>query len=206
MSDTFAVFVGEGKRKYVLHTGIATRSSGFFRAAMEREWKESRDKQITLAETNEDIFEGYLQWLNTGDITFSGPPSMLTMTSFYILGDFLDDPAFRSAALDCIVARACESNKFPTSTIIRLAWEDTVRGSPIRKLYLEIWNTHRLATQLLWLTHLPSDYPREFIVELYEHCMTSRELDRQISRDERVRMIRECRRKIAEQQSDRAGH
>jgi hypothetical protein len=89
MSATFIVSVGNKEKEFTLHENHATRSSDFFRAAMSHDWKESREKKVVLADAKGDVFEGYLQWLSTGDITFHRNGSYSELADLYLLGDYL---------------------------------------------------------------------------------------------------------------------
>jgi hypothetical protein len=75
MTQTFIACVGESNTEFVLYTNIVTRSSKFFLTAMARDWKESQEKRVTLPDIQASTFEGYLQWLNTGIITFAENPT-----------------------------------------------------------------------------------------------------------------------------------
>lgn len=136
MSETFIAVVGTKKKEFTLYTSIAMRSSKFFEAAMSRDWKECKEKRITLAEVQVSVFEGYLQWLNTGDITFTGPPNGTSLARFYILADFLDDASFRNAILDELLKQACAPHIIPSAIAITLVWEQTPLVCPLRELHL----------------------------------------------------------------------
>ena len=75
MSETFVAIIGKSRKRFTLHTELAKRSSKFFEAAMSRDWKEAKEKEVVLEEYTVDEFEGYLQWLTTGEVTFAGIPS-----------------------------------------------------------------------------------------------------------------------------------
>ncbi|GAB7335545.1 hypothetical protein MBLNU13_g07885t1 [Cladosporium sp. NU13] len=140
MTKTFTVSVGMTRKEFTLYTSIATRSSKFFQAALSRNWQESHENRVVLAEVHPDVFEGYLQWLNTGVITSSFPiskPTTFDLIEFYILGDFLDDATFCNAVLDDLMNSAYET--WPGICSVNLAWNNTPRDSPLRALILEIW-------------------------------------------------------------------
>jgi hypothetical protein len=133
MSATFIVSVGTKGKGFTLYENLATRSSDFFRAAMSRDWKESREKKVVLADAKGDVFEGYLQWLNIGDITFHRNGSYSELADLYILGDYLGVSKFRGAVLDCLVERACSTETMaPNAILIARVWDQTRSGSPLR--------------------------------------------------------------------------
>ena len=168
MSATFTALVGRNRKKFTLYTNVATNSSRYFKAIV-RNWGEGpdKDRRVALPAVDEDIFEGYLQWLNTGNLTFTGQPSMLAMTKLYILGDFLHDQAFRGTVLDRIANLACQQNIVPGPRVATLAWTQTPPGSSLRHLYLGIWASSTCLTTVIFsLTHPGNDYPKAFLLEL----------------------------------------
>lgn len=122
MVESFVVCVGPEAKELVLIKSIAKRSSKFFQAAMSRDWKEAFEKRVMLPETEVNVFEGYLQWLYTGHITFtcSIDVEYSAMSTFYILSDFLDDLAFRNAVLNEALAKHGASNELPTPKLFSL--------------------------------------------------------------------------------------
>lgn len=199
MSDTFTVLVGKNKKEFTLYTGIAKRSSKFFQTALAE--AEAGETSITLRQVKEDIFEGYLQWLNTTEITFTDLPYMLILTRFYVLGELLDDSAFRSAVLDRITYQVCTDTSLICSQSAALVWTKTRRGSPLRKLFLEICASAKcLKTLMNVLANHPIAYPKAFVFDLLQHLVVSRglcELD--LSDEERVQKIQKYRRALKEQ-------
>lgn len=174
MTKTFTVSVGTTKKEFTLYTEIATRSSKFFQAALTRNCKESHENRILLAEVHPDVFEGYLQWLDTGVITSSFPiskPTMFDLAELYILGDYLDDATFRNAVLDDLTISAYEM--LPGICSVKLAWGNTARGSPLRALISEIWAKKPTALVVEKLVREADEYPGAFIAELFEHMAVS---------------------------------
>lgn len=98
MRKTFTVLAGKDKQNFTLHTDV---SSTFFKAALKEGGKESRNNQVALPETDPACFEGYAQWLSTGDLTVDKDFEMdfKDLTDFYILGDCHRHPEFCNAVL-----------------------------------------------------------------------------------------------------------
>lgn len=138
MAESFTVCVGKEPKEFVVIESIATRSSKFFQAAMPHDWKEAREKRVKLPEVTVEIFEGYLQWLYTGELTFIGPYKSSTVARVYILGDYLDDKAFRTAALCSIMEQYLGDGRVPGPDAVRLFWQHTPQESPIRQLFSEV--------------------------------------------------------------------
>jgi len=174
MTKTFTASIGTTKKEFTIYTEIATRSSKFFQAALNRNWKEKKDNRIVLAEVHPDVFEGYLQWLNTGVITSSFPiskPTMFDLAELYILGDFLDDASFRNAVLDDLMTSAYDM--WPGICSVNLAWSNTPKDSPLRALILEVWVKKPMALVVEKLVREADEYSGAFMAELLAHMAVS---------------------------------
>jgi hypothetical protein len=179
MSATFVVSVGNTEKEFTLYENLATRSSDFFRAAMSRDWKESRERKVVLADAKVDVFEGYLQWLNTGDITFHRNGSYSELADLYILGDYLGVSKFRGAVLDCLVERACSTETMaPNAILIARVWDQTRSGSPLRKLILEIWASLPLELVVKQFKQADKGYPQEFVLDYLQNLVDAHGLSK----------------------------
>jgi hypothetical protein len=165
MAENFTVCVGKEVKEFVVIKSIATRSSKFFQAAMSRDWKEALEKRVMLPETEVRVFEGYLQWLYTGDLTLS-QNDLYEEIELYILGDFLDDAKFRNSLLDSLMSGFHDENFVPTALVVQLAWDKTPSDSWLRQAILELWSTvpfHQAIACLLEPNPEEQMYPREFV-------------------------------------------
>lgn len=150
MSKTFVAAVGEDQKEFTLHTNVASRSSRFFRAAMNNDWRESQQNRVTLREIEASDFQQYLQWLSTHDRSALDDATFHQLAKLYILGDFLDDSAFRVDMLKRFTSRAITANAYPDLTIVTPVWEQTPERSPLREVIVKTWITssiERLAEQ-----------------------------------------------------------
>jgi hypothetical protein len=184
MIESFIVCVGKKAKEFPVVKSIATRSSKFFEAAMSRDWKEAREKRVSLPDVEVRIFESYVQWLYTSELVTSGSSEAVDFAQLYILGDFLDDLAFRHAVLDSIMSGFLEDKRPPGGKAVQLAWDYTPSNSALRRLVKEIWSTMQFAYSITWLLEITPEtqqYPREFVKQHFEHFMSSNELDRQTS-------------------------
>lgn len=199
MSETFIAVVGTEKIEFTLYTSIATRSSKFFQAAMSRDWKECREKRVTLAEVDVDVFQGYLQWLNTGDIPFARfeDSSTTTCAELYILGDFLDDVSFRNAVLDDLMNVVCAFHRVPSARLITLVWEQTPADCPLRKLILEIYaagSTDKIVQHFANPVH---DFPKAFVVDYLQDLVALRGASRpSLTTQQREKALEKFRREL----------
>lgn len=151
MTERFIVVVGKDSKEIPVITSVATRSAKYFQIAMEHDWKEAGERRVELSHTTVEVFEGYLQWLYTGQITVIGNNEHNAMAQYFILGDYLDDPKFRGVALDGIMSTFLETNLVPGSVTVKLAWSETPPNSLLRQLISELWLTTRFSYALAWL-------------------------------------------------------
>jgi len=179
VTERFVVVVGKEKKEIPVITSIATRSSKFFQAAMNHGWKEAHEKRVPLPETRVDIFEGYVQWLYTGHITFTenDTPGYLLLIRFYILGDYLDDVNFHHAVLDHVVAFYLDSSRVPGREIVKFVWDNTTSDSLLRQLILDLWTIMQLDYSI---THIlgpvNTGYPQDFVHQHFERWMSTNAL------------------------------
>lgn len=205
MHETFVALVSPRKKEFILHTEIATRSSKFFRTAvMNREWRESQEKQITLYQVDEDDFEGYLQWLNTGELTFAdGDPNFDELADFYILGDVLDDEGFRNATLNRFAEHACAMVRSPEPGTIAHIWSKTPENSPLRKMVLETWSADGLEHSISLLRNRENGFPEDFALDYFIHLMETQRIVKEVpSVQQHNRDIRDYAQKLIEQLTD----
>jgi hypothetical protein len=189
MIERFIVAVGKKAKEIPVITSIAVRSSKFFKAALEHDWKEAREKRVSLPETRVEAFEGYLQWLYTGQITFTNadpnPDPTLThhwfiqSVYFFVLGDYLDDLKFRHAVLDYVATKFVETECPPGPGIIQLVWDSTTPDSPLRRLFLDFWSCFTFEysiTHILGLASHKPQYDKEFVKQHFERLVSANEL------------------------------
>lgn len=197
MSKTFVAVVGENQKEFMLHTNVASRSSGFFRAAMNNDWRESQQNRVTLGEIEASEFERYLQWLSTHDHSFLDGISFRRLAKLYILGDFLDDSAFRMDMLKRFTSKAITTNTYPDLGVIILVWEQTPEHSPLRKLIVETWITSSIKRLAEMFANADQDAPKAFIVDcLHRISETMLGGNESIKGDSRMRVLESCRDKV----------
>jgi hypothetical protein len=175
MTERLVVVVGKEKKEIPVITSVVTRSSKFFQAAMKHDWKEAQEQRVPLPDTKVHVFEGYLQWLYTSDFTFTSRAESNSMSEFFILGDFLEDLAFRNAVLDWFEAKYLGGLGLPNPTDIQLALDHTPPSSMLQQLFSEMWSSVSFAQCVEFLlVEGPEShqYPREFVRQQFERLMS----------------------------------
>lgn len=165
MSKNFIAVVGKKQKEFTLYTDVACRSSKFFQAALSKGWKESLSNRVILREITTIHFQAYLQWLCTNDPSHLEAINMSRAVDLYIVGDYLDDSAFRTAMLKTFVQEAIDKHEYPGDILVTKVWDNTPESSPLRKMVLEIWITESIKTLAERFAKFDKNYPKAFIVE-----------------------------------------
>ena len=95
-----------------------------------------------------DVINEYVQWLYTGKIPTMKDFSQLDMEKVamtlnflaraYIFGEEIKNISWLNAVIDSFIYVHVKAGYFGLSSIIRLVYRDTVLGSPMRKLLVDI--------------------------------------------------------------------
>ena len=135
---------GEERKDFTVYASFATESSEFFRAALNRDWKEARERRVQLQESTVADFQLYLQCLYTDRMValnhYDSGNSSMTLTRLYVLGDFLGDDRFCKNVIDALIGNSVLMNTgiVFSSAAVDFAWEKTASGSSLRKVLLEL--------------------------------------------------------------------
>ncbi|KAF2121789.1 hypothetical protein BDV96DRAFT_468436, partial [Lophiotrema nucula] len=136
---------------YVHEFAICDRSP-FFDKAMKPEWADQRPdpRVIELPDDDPAAFSLYLHWLYTKKLPVlpddQESPSyegFHNLAYAYVLGERLMDIEFKNVVADAYVlyARGTAPGKqhYPSNEDVRILYEGTSEGSPIRQLLIDIW-------------------------------------------------------------------
>ncbi|KAK5159717.1 hypothetical protein BJ546DRAFT_950332 [Cryomyces antarcticus] len=183
------VRVGTGNDEFSVHEELVCASSPFFEAAMKPHWKEAKDRLVELPEDTAEIFGIYIQWLYTKGIaslpedpssdSFLGEGYSL-LASAYVLGEKLQDIAFKNDVVDAIMAESFNLNPngqrlFPGCHHIKIIYDGTPKSSLARRLLVDMYVRHGTGT---WISDSCTTLPRDFLVDLaiaqYQHRTNSK--------------------------------
>lgn len=139
--------VGPSKQDFTVHKELLGFYSDFFRAAFNGSFKEATEGRIELPDTQVDVFEIFQVWLysrsllNTEDLQdqpdYKKYPSFGALARLWVFGDKYQIPLLQNCAADAILQYNKDENKFNTC-IIRIAYQDTMQESPLRRLAIDI--------------------------------------------------------------------
>ncbi|KAK4495741.1 hypothetical protein PRZ48_013009 [Zasmidium cellare] len=171
--------VGESGDMLTTHESLLKQSSLFFRAALDKKWKEGSTLDIALPEDEVDIVAGYLHWLYSGgnlvpDNTKDDYRAQYSwLVKAYILGDKIQDDAFCDSVL-LELAGAMDkirggngSRHYPDGDVLHLVYTRTPQDSALRKMIVDIYAA-RARPQMFekGLDNLPPEFLKEILVEI----------------------------------------
>ncbi|KAH0372210.1 hypothetical protein KCU65_g1355, partial [Aureobasidium melanogenum] len=145
--QTVTIHVGTFKQPFILHKGLLCFYSDFFRAALEGSFKEANEGKVELPDVKVEVFEAFQVWLysrslrNIEDHEESSErqklPSFQTLAHLWVFGDKYQIPLLQNNCIDALLAKNKEESQFDT-TVVQIAYFDTMHGSPLRKLAIDI--------------------------------------------------------------------
>jgi hypothetical protein len=90
------------------------------------------------------------------------------MVNLYLLGDVLDDVAFRNAAMQLLYTHSETTKNQPSGPTIARIWENTPEKSLLRKWVLDV-TVLRLSRESF--AEEAANYPAEFVLQLASKLM-----------------------------------
>jgi len=138
--------VGAEQKRFVVHKQIIANRSAFFRAALDRTFKEADDNTVQYPDCTPDVFAIYVQWIYSGAIVLLDTPALETdvlgseqrklLLGLYILADKLRDAALRNRTIDAYITSLHKAERSPGVRAIKRVWDNTPESSQLRKLLL----------------------------------------------------------------------
>jgi hypothetical protein len=175
---TIEVIVGgTNPATFHVHEALVSRSSEYFRRALSREWTESCDRQVRLAEQEPDVFNFYLNWLYQCSLRVRNESaaemadrSYPTIAKSYVLGDYLQDIAFRSAIIDAFAKKPRMPTphgvvRYPGPLDIHFIYGHTTRHSKFRSLLVQIYMKYSAITSHMKRVGA-NGFPSQFLHDL----------------------------------------
>ncbi|GLI78896.1 hypothetical protein PoHVEF18_007218 [Penicillium ochrochloron] len=149
--ETVAVVVGPQREVFHVHETLLRQSCPFFDKAMGPQWKESKERKITMPDDDAEVMKIYVYWLYCGALLMYPPTSQdsaeredLSYVKAWILGDKLLDLDFQNAVIDGIFERYHTEprdgkrwNVWPGA--VDYAFDKTYKGAPLRRLFVDMY-------------------------------------------------------------------
>lgn len=135
----------ENPKDFAIHESVIKPVSEFVKLALEKDWKEAKERLIPLPEDRPEVFELLQNWLYTKNI-----PSLDTkdavkdaaeykmLIQAYILGDKFGITDFKDAIIDCIILKLRYTGRFD-ARLATFVYENTLDESPLRRLWQDIY-------------------------------------------------------------------
>lgn len=167
---------------------------------MARDWKEAQEKRINIADVEPEIFEGYLNWMYSKEVTLKSNAKLcdickgrkgaahqcewahsLELAKMYVLGDYLNDIRFCNAVVDTWKSIALEAACRSCLDTIQFVWSQTSSDCPIRDLVLESWKDSltedKIGDYIKSAESMSKDFAVDFLVFLANCYETQIERD-----------------------------
>ncbi|KAF2641196.1 hypothetical protein P280DRAFT_398397, partial [Massarina eburnea CBS 473.64] len=173
--EAVKVTVGSSPKQetFYIPKSVLQSSSAFLRAALKPEWAGDTCRPIDLTDENPTAFGIYAQWLYSGRFLFKlkGAADLsdnwITLAQTYVLGEKLMDTTFQNEVIDAVFAYRTQAGVcIPTYRTIKIAYEGTCAGSPMRKYLVDtyVWSVH-----ISWtFKNIVEDTSVEFLQEVLE--------------------------------------
>ncbi|KAF2768007.1 hypothetical protein EJ03DRAFT_138188 [Teratosphaeria nubilosa] len=180
------VKVGAAEKVFKIQETLLRATSTFFDAALSRGWQEGQSKIITLPEDDADTFTAYAHWLYTGYIATDDNSShdFDAQAELFVLGEKLMNTKLRNDVIDIALETARSTEKLPTNCTIDIIYEGTPKGSPARKLMVDIFIA---CASSEWIDKDPSNANHEFLHELAIGLLDGRQKPK-LAEDEPLRL------------------
>lgn len=126
----------EGHNQVTVQKAILCKSSEFFKAACNGDWKESKDRVINMEHYDEQDFLAYIHWLYTETLILDEDGSIAAKLSYidpwtidvyiafecYLLGDFIGDLRFCNVLIDRVLHLFKDNDGVPGPGYTRDRW------------------------------------------------------------------------------------
>ncbi|KAK5165651.1 hypothetical protein LTR04_001090 [Oleoguttula sp. CCFEE 6159] len=184
---------GATAKEYAIHKGLISHHSLFFRKALNGYFREAAENRVTLDDEGPAVFHIFYLWLYSSRLYDVNklkpnhvPLSEETLVRTWVFGDKRGVPGF----LVTLLANRWTADE----AIVRLAYKNTLEGSPLRKLYVRFVAYTRSADKFFELDGkaqkegegFPMDFMRDLVRALCERAgvrtLMGREAWRRIDR------------------------
>ncbi|KAI9681751.1 MAG: hypothetical protein M1829_000496 [Trizodia sp. TS-e1964] len=144
-NETVTILVGPERCKFLVHKDVLVRKSPYFKAAFDGAFKEADSGTLSLPEDDVETFRRFISYIYSGLILsdnlykyaylHSTPNILLEFVRLYILADKFQMPRMKNEVIDAIREVHLESVNLEIHVeAFRLAYENTLRSSPLRKV------------------------------------------------------------------------
>jgi hypothetical protein len=155
---------------------------------MNGNWNTATSRQVELKECTASQFNFYLNWVYHEKLPVeeaksksSSDRSYFKLVRAYILGDVLQDTAFKDAVIDCISAKYAAAMKsryreyeHPSISAVVYIYRNTLSGSPLREMMAAMFANSASIDSLNLLKNPQGNFPEPFVADLIRHLIYRR--------------------------------
>lgn len=179
--------MGPEQAAFNIHEQLIRARSPFFAAALNKCWREGRDRRIDLPEDSVETVQRYFQFCYSGKILVEWTkdssrmqlndnlPEFWILAHLYVFGEKVQDIPFKNAVIDMFVKRmitpvgkGCWS---PIAGVVDIIYSGTMPGSPARQLMVDC---HYSKGGQHWVVDNPDANNKEFLIDLSRRLLLSR--------------------------------
>lgn len=136
---------GERGEKFSVHESVIVHRSEFVRLSLQGDWKEAKERVIPLSDDDPAMFALYQHFLYSGAIYTKGLDTGThtsneyeLLVKMYVFGEKILDSGFKDATIDAMIDKMRTNECFDTR-LTDLVYDGTPEGSPLRRLWLEVY-------------------------------------------------------------------
>jgi hypothetical protein len=173
------------KQTFDIHEYLITARSAFFKKALSGNCKEAEDRQVNLPEDDPDTFKAYVYHLYTNVLAvlpepvpkdYTGKEEQMALAKVYVLAEKLQDHSTKDAVVQAMLHSALQTRPDGSTYAgglaeVRIIYDGTPPGSPMRKLLVDLY-TYRARSK--WLKKDNEGIPSEFLHELAMQLLDKR--------------------------------
>lgn len=177
--------MGTGKKvkSYHIHGSCLTASSLFFKKALSGSWKESNERVVKLPKDKSDTFELYLNCIYGQEMSIEPDPipidhqgleEQLELANLYVFAEKMQDVRTKNKVVKAFMQTVFKIRKdgvwfAPAVKVVRLIYENTLAGSPMRRLLVDIF-AYAISHKYDWRV----EHPKQFLIEVLVELSTAR--------------------------------
>lgn len=193
MNDRFEgaiieVVAGQEQKTYHVHENLLRANSGFFNAALKKEWLEGSSRKVSLPEEDPKMVFRYITYLYTGSVASDASQTLreqhILLARSFVLGERLIDDKYKDKALDRMrhLASKVGSSKsgrgLPDMEAANIVYSGTPSTSPMRCFLVDLYMVHAGKSSKFTYEEDGEDVPahHELMVDLVKAMSQKRRL------------------------------
>lgn len=182
IGDSVTLVVGPEKREMLVQANVLERGSGFFKAALKKEWLEGQTHRITLPDDTHQAMTDYLNFAYCSRLPSShfltraaciaSPLAYASLATLYVMGERLIDSRLKNGVilewLRLLYLCGIPAG-VPGMDAINIIYEGTTPGDSARRFLADMYANYSLSS---WLDD--DDCNSEFVLDLAKEAINRR--------------------------------